>query len=624
MKKVQLLSLLCAVAVAVFAFVPAASATPWKFGVLSDTQWVVADDGKNPYQCAADIINQANAAFIAAKVQFVIAVGDLADEPTSNTALTAKSPDGTTYTTTSLFNNATIAASCALSPLCSATGPYASGVTYSGAPTWGLGMASEAVRAISAQALYNAGIGFFPFRGNHDDDLQVSGWFTYLYPQTQNGLNNATPADVYTVPNPEPSTFTMPVKKGSPFTVGSNFSSPTGLGLTGLSYAFSANNATFVLIDQFTPLSGTSAVSSAGGDNLVDNQQTWINGVLSTRPAGTHAFVMSHKGLITEDHVDVLLGTDPSQDSTGTNAFINALVANNVRWYINGHDHMHDHSRIYTTDLANYVTELTCASDSNKFYTPAATANDVTYNVPAFGHTRQVEISQDLYYIPYYIVTVDGPKVQIDYYAVNSGSVGGANITTTPTLTGNWAKRETFGYSLNGHEFMVPQGSPYTTVQDSIAKGTDSYGSTFYGTSAAILSGTNGSTVKDKSSRKLTKALNTGWAPLISGSTISDIFTLWGMNDVAAATSDTYSVSVSYNPATVTTATINAGHPAYLATPTKDANGNITGWVKSASGRFVLGPWNAKYPLGYYGLDTSTNTAWAVVNNAGDFAVIQP
>ena len=260
----------------------------------------------------------------------------------------------------------------------------------------------------------------------------------------------------------------------------------------------------------------------------------------------------------------MLLGTDPSQDSTGTNAFINALVANNVRWYINGHDHMHDHSRIYTTDLANYVTELTCASDSNKFYTPAATANDVTYNVPAFGHTRQVEISQDLYYIPYYIVTVDGPKVQIDYYAVNSGSVGGANITTTPTLTGNWAKRETFGYSLNGHEFMVPQGSPYTTVQDSIAKGTDSYGSTFYGTSAAILSGTNGSTVKDKSSRKLTKALNTGWAPLISGSTISDIFTLWGMNDVAAATSDTYSVSVSYNPATVTTATINAGHPAYL------------------------------------------------------------
>ena len=101
MKKVQLLSLLCAVAVAVFAFVPAASATPWKFGVLSDTQWVVADDGKNPYQCAADIINQANAAFIAAKVQFVIAVGDLADEPTSTTAITAKSPDGTTYTTTS-------------------------------------------------------------------------------------------------------------------------------------------------------------------------------------------------------------------------------------------------------------------------------------------------------------------------------------------------------------------------------------------------------------------------------------------------------------------------------------------------------------------------------------------
>jgi hypothetical protein len=623
MKKVQLLSLLCAVAITVFAFVPAASAGWWKFGILSDTQWVTADDGKNPYQCATDIINQANAAFIAAGVKFVIAVGDLADEPTSNTALTAKSADGTQYTTTSAFSNATIAASCAASPMCSATGPYASGATYNGGPTWGLGIASEAVRAVSAQALYNAGIGFFPFRGNHDDDLQVAGWFTYLYPQTQNGSMNATPADAYTVPNPEPSTFTMPVQSGSPFTVGSNFSSPTGLGLTGLSYAFSANNATFVLLDQFTPLSGTAANSSAGGDNLVDNQQTWISSVLAGRPAGTHAFVMSHKGLITEDHVDVLFGTDPSQDSTGTNAFINSLATNNVRWYINGHDHMHDHSRVYTTDLANYVTELTCASDSNKFYTPNNPANDVTYDVPAFGHTRQVEISQELYYIPYYIVTVDGPKVQIDYYAVNSGG-NGANLSTTPTLTGNWAKRETFGYSLNGHEFMVPQGSSYTTVQDSIAAGTDTYGSTFYGTSAAILSGTNGSTLKDHSGRKLTKAVNTGWAPLVPGSTISDIFTLWGMNDIATTTTDTYTVSVSYNPATVTTTAINAGHPAYLATPTKDANGNITGWNKVGTGKFVLGGWNAKYPLGTYGFNTGTNTAWAVVNTTGDFAVIQP
>ncbi len=73
----KFLSLLCVGATAALAFAPMASATPWKFGVLSDTQWVVADDGKNPYSAATDIINQANQAFIANGVQFVIAVGDL-------------------------------------------------------------------------------------------------------------------------------------------------------------------------------------------------------------------------------------------------------------------------------------------------------------------------------------------------------------------------------------------------------------------------------------------------------------------------------------------------------------------------------------------------------------------
>ena len=37
--------------------------------------------------------------------------------------------------------------------------------------------------------------------------------------------------------------------------------------------------------------------------------------------------------------------------------------------------------------------------------------------------------------------------------------------------------------------------------------------------------------------------------------------------------------------------------------------------------RFVLGPWNASYPLGTYGVDTAQNVAWVVLNYAGIFAV---
>jgi hypothetical protein len=35
----------------------------------------------------------------------------------------------------------------------------------------------------------------------------------------------------------------------------------------------------------------------------------------------------------------------------------------------------------------------------------------------------------------------------------------------------------------------------------------------------------------------------------------------------------------------------------------------------------VLGPWNASYTLGTYGLDPATHTAWAILNYNGDFAV---
>ncbi|MGD0230665.1 MAG: metallophosphoesterase, partial [Syntrophorhabdales bacterium] len=245
-------------------------------------------------------------------------------------------------------------------------------------------------------------------------------------------------------------------------------------------------------------------------------------------------------------------------------------------------------------------------------------ANDITYDVPAFGHTRQTEISQDLYWIPYYIVTVDGPKVTVDYYAVNSNG-NGSNILTTPALTGNWQKRETFGYSLNGKEFLVAQGQPYTTVQDAIPAG-----SGFFGTSAEILGGTNGSTVTDHSGRALTKAVNTGWAPRDGwdlgpeGLLSSDVLTLWGMTDVGNTTTDTYALSMTYDPGVRMSADMLKRGKLVLVT--KDAKGN---WVKAGSKNFILGPWNGAYPLGTYGVDPKTHTAWAVVNVTGDFAVMQ-
>jgi hypothetical protein len=57
---------------------------------------------------------------------------------------------------------------------------------------------------------------------------------------------------------------------------------------------------------------------------------------------------------------------------------------------------------------------------------------------------------------------------------------------------------------------------------------------------------------------------------------------------------------------------------------TQDSSGNWTNAVAQNVGgtpNFVVGAWNASYTLGTYGVDLDTNTAWAVINHAGRFAV---
>jgi hypothetical protein len=343
--------------------------------------------------------------------------------------------------------------------------------------------------------------------------------------------------------------------------------------------------------------------------------------VLTSKPASHHAFVFSHKGLITENHVDVLFGSDPSKDPTGQNAFFSSLYNNGVRYYMNGHDHMHDRSRIESPDGHSYVNQLLCASDSSKFYTPGVPANDVLYDSP----TRQTQISQELHTVGYYIFTVDGPKVTAEYYsapvptAAPSGCTTppGPNceylITTTPLL--NFVKAETFGYSLNGKEFLVCQNDQTDCKDSSYTQVADSYN----GTIAKILSGTNGSTAKDYDSRALTKAVDTGWEPKNNDLLDSDILTLWGMYDLYAPSTDVYTLSMTYDP----------GHSEHLGNggfgiATKDDQGN---WVNAVSKNvggtttFVKGPWNPSYGLGTYGVDASTKTAWAVLNYNACFAV---
>ncbi|NTW59201.1 MAG: metallophosphoesterase [Nitrospirae bacterium] len=506
-----------------------ASAEAWKFGVMSDTQWKANVDGENPETVAVGIINQMNTRFINHNVKFVIQVGDLVDKETN-------SPNG-------LPSNRTMD-----------------------------------TRASAAQALYDAGIGFYPLRGNHEGSLAAALEFQTLYSQT---------------------TGSGPHVFGA-----STFSSPSTT-LNGLSYSFDYNNARFVILDQFTRTDGTNYLNSSN-NNIID-QLGWIDMQLSTRPGKTHGFVFSHKNLIGQNHTDILFGSNPASNPAAQNAFIGSLAANGVRYHLGGHDHMHNRSIVMSPDGSAAVQDIIAASNSYKFYIPQIPSNDAKYNVPAFGFTRETPIAQELFTVGYYIFTVDGPRVTVEHYASSNGCDGDCDLITTPTLT--FTLRETFGYSLNGREFLVPQGATYTTIEDS-----------YHGTTARIVDGVNGSMAVDYAVRPFTKTVDTGWSHRRCD-TASDILTLWGMADLGSDKTDLYALTMTYDPEKARPRHLGRG---MFGLATRDGNGDWINAVDRNVGgikKFIHGPWKPGYGLGTYGTDPSTKTVWAVINYNGDFSV---
>lgn len=552
----------------------------WSFGMLADSQWTVADDGKNPNSIPADMLRAMHQQFIQHGVSLVLGLGDLAD-------------------------------------YCSPTNVYA--------------------RALYVQDLYNAGIGFYPTRGNHESGFLPT-WatgaaFRYLYPQIvpspNPGFHNTTPPDVTTalispvadLANAQPAS-----RAGSAFAVGINCSAPDAVNAANdsVSYAFDYHNATFMLLDQFRSPDATTSYLS--------QQQGWIQSRLSGRPPYTHAFVCSHKDLLGGDHKDNLFGgpidaTDPGDGigmnfgalasanqaalmaKTNTmNAFLGSMQSNHVSYYLCGHDHTHYASVVTSPDGQSRMHQLICAPASSKFYAPVLPSS-----------TNEVPIEQEGGRVGYYIVTVNGPQVTFDYYA--EATVGNYSGPF------NFLKRSSAGYSLNGREFIIAEGGAYTGVTDTTAKAVANGESGYLGTTLQLLAGTNlsravGAYNYTNYVRPLSRAFNTGWAPALPGN-FSDTLTFWGHFDVGATQSDTMTVSLSYNPGGVTDAQASGG---WFCLATTDAHGN---WINAVDANvggvrvFVNGPWKAGYGLGTYGVDATTHTAWAVVNHASVFAVVQ-
>ncbi|MEN9354258.1 MAG: hypothetical protein RL318_1583 [Fibrobacterota bacterium] len=522
------------------------AALAWRFGIIADTQWPgtsLADSlsgFRNPNGVAVDLLRQINREFIARGVQMVLATGDLSD---------ANHPRGIE------------------------------------------------TRATWTQPLYDAGIGFFPLRGNHDGLTGTASRFLYAFPQTRDGSHNRTPPDAFDWTDSATLHPDFATGVRAPFSLGSGFTSPSPA-LGGLSYAFQHQSATFLMLDQFT--------SPDGSANTIASQLGWLDSTLAKRPTGTHAFVLGHKGLITPSHPDNLFGATPDQDSASQHRFLRSLSKNGVRLYFNGHDHIQDRALITTPDdTATTVHTVTIGSASYKFYTPLSAPMDVLYDLANTTRMSRTPIAQELDRFTFSIVTVDGPRVEVETWSAPSGQVGGT-VTSTPDLTGKWSLRERYGYALNGRSFTILQGTSYRQISDS-----------GLGTRMRILGGTNTCTGKEYAGIPFAQHVTTGWSR--SQGNVSATFSLWGMEcGMGDFATPRYALSLSLD----STASLEDALAGRLCMGRLEDSTWIRGAGNDSATRLPQArPWQDTDPIGTWGVDTATRRIWAVLDRGGNLAI---
>ncbi len=533
----------------------------WSFGVMGDTQWTpfgfkdgksvpgYDPEGNNPSSVSASIITQINKEFIAKGVKFVIQVGDITD--------------------------------------------------------WGTDEAI-ASRARAAEELYNAGIGFFCMRGNHET-------YNNLY------FRDAPPND-YGIPAIQKH-FPQNRGMGNNLFGAHNFSSPSSdeadlenmeAELAGMSYSFDygseGNNATFIIIDPWATKTRSEPIREllVNYGYTVKIQQPWISERLDKSKRGTeHAFVFSHQPLMAANHVDSPFGfLDSNQEEQNT--FYRELNRNDAAFYIAGHDHIHQRNMVKSPDGKSEIEQLICISACPKFYRSRPDESEGWHG----QKYRSTTISQEIDNVGFYIFTIDGPIVTVDYYSDRKGGFAGGNkwpdgsgSLITPEF--DFIKKESWSYSLNGKSFIVKRGDSYSVVKD-----------TFEGTTARVIGGDNNSPVVDDLGRPLAKKISTGWKTVKTAYNPScNVFYLSGMADMGSAATDTFALELSYDEKS-----IKKDMTGFLA-----AENEGKGWVNAVdlnSGgtkEFVEGPYKPSYPLGTYGMDKANNTVWAVINYNGYF-----
>ena len=318
------------------------AADAWKFGVIPDTQWRQIE-GEENHGVGTHMIDAVVAEMIKQDVDLVIHVGDLCDRASDE---------------------------------------------------------AFAVAAKHFQPLAEAGIKFYPIRGNHDSSNENSA---------------------------EQFARAFPNLPGTPNAEGSSPNLPS---IAGLTYAFTHKNVKFVMLDIFRVKVNGETIDYKPGDF-----QPWINAELQANDH-QHAIVVSHKNLVGQNHKDNIFTSTSTQNRHAEmqNAFFKSLQDNGVRYYLSGHDHLYYRARIKSPNRESEVMQIICGSCASKFYSPKA-----PYSM------RDIPQAQEINRNGFMIFTIDGDTVTAEYFSTKP-------FGDKPARP-KWELRERFGYSLDGSTF---------------------------------------------------------------------------------------------------------------------------------------------------------------------------
>ncbi|MDO5554445.1 MAG: metallophosphoesterase [Planctomycetia bacterium] len=300
----------------------AASQKTWSFGIIPDTQWKPVKEP--PFTgVAIHVIDAINKEFIRQKVDLVLAAGDMVD--------------------------------------------FASPEAFR-------------TRMRHNKSLNDAGIPFYPLRGNHDykddnDEKELESLRDYQQIVLQ------------------------------PLSRVNACSSPQLANAKGLTYAFTHQGIKFIMLDTFVLKSTDPECEDKWG---IADYLPWLQEQLETKDY-EQAIIFAHKNLVGMKHKDNLFSDDDENQNSFPevqNRFYRLLCESHVPVYFSGHDHMYNHSVVTSPDGRSSVHQVICGSASHKFYEPKPPYLD-----------RQKTINQELNRIGFVIGHVMADRLIVDYHS---------------------------------------------------------------------------------------------------------------------------------------------------------------------------------------------------------------